>query len=73
MFYKFVFVIIGFLLMTIGFCYIIIYSNLLTFGYTLGEYFDYLIKRYECWYFVFGLLIEIIIVFRRENRNVKCL
>lgn len=59
---KIIFFIIGFCLMVIGFSYIIIYKNLLTFGYSLSEYFEFLTTRYECWYFIVGLLIEIIIV-----------
>lgn len=63
--------IIGFMLMVIGMSYIIVYSNLLTFGYTFKEYLEYLISRYECWYFIIGLLIIIVIIFRREKNSDK--
>ena len=67
---KIVFFIIGFCLMVIGLSYIIVYKNLLTFGYSLNEYFEFLVTRYECWYFVRGLLIEIIVVNRKGKK--KC-
>ena len=63
--------IIGFMLMVIGMSYIIVYSNLLTFGYTFKEYLEYLISRYECLYFIIGLLIIIVIIFRREKNSDK--
>lgn len=62
---RIIFFLIGFCLMVIGLSYIIVYKNLLTFGYTLSEYFEFLVTRYECWYFVIGLLIEIIVVNRK--------
>ena len=57
--------------MVIGMSYIIVYSNLLTFGYTFKEYLEYLISRYECLYFIIGLLIIIVIIFRREKNSDK--
>lgn len=62
---RIIFFLVGFCLMVIGFSYIVIYKNLLTFGYSLSEYFEFLVTRYECWYFVIGLLIEIIVVNRK--------
>lgn len=67
---RIIFFIIGFCLMVIGLSYMIVYKNLLTFGYSLSEYFEFLITRYECWYFVIGLLIEIIVVNRKGTS--KC-
>ena len=68
---KIFFLIIGFFLMVIGSCYILVYTNLLSFGYTIGEYFSYIATRYECLYFIIGLIIEIVVVFRKEKKNVK--
>ncbi len=62
---RIIFFLVGFCLMVIGLSYIVIYKNLLTFGYSLSEYFEFLVTRYECWYFVIGLLIEIIVVNRK--------
>lgn len=65
MLFRIIFFLVGFCLMVIGLSYIVIYKNLLTFGYSLSEYFEFLVTRYECWYFVIGLLIEIIVVNRK--------
>lgn len=59
--------------MVIGFSYIFIYSNLLSFGYSIKEYLEYLITRYECWYFVVGLIIIIVIIFGKGKNNGKCI
>ena len=68
---KIMFFIIGFSMMTIGMAYIIVYSNLLTFGYSIKEYLLYIITRYECWYFIIGLIIITILIFRKGNNSVK--
>lgn len=68
---KVFFFILGFLLMTYGFYYLIIYINLFSFGYTFDEYFSYLVTRYECWSLIIGIIIELIIVFRKEKKSVK--
>lgn len=68
---RVIFFLFGFFLMTIGLTYIIVYTNLLSFGYTLGEYFCYLVTRYECWYFVIGLLIDTFLIFKGEKKYVK--
>ncbi len=67
------FLILGFFLMIVGLAHIIVYTNLLTFGYTVKEYFSYLVTRYECWYFIVGFLIEAIVILRKEKKNVKCI
>lgn len=68
---KFIFFAIGFSLMIIGMSYIIVYSNLITFGYSIKEYLLYLLTRYECWYFIIGLIIIIILIFRKGKNSVK--
>jgi hypothetical protein len=62
---------LGFIFMTIGFFYIILYINLISFGYSLGEYFSYLVSRYECWNFIVGLLIIVITLWKEGNKNDK--
>ncbi len=53
--------------MTIGITYIIIYINLLTFGYTIKEYIIFLLKRYECYLLPIGLIIEIFCLKSRKG------
>lgn len=71
MFFRFLLGIFGFFLMVVGFCYLIIYINLFSFGYTFDEYFSYLVTRYECWLLIIGIIIEIIVIFRKGKNNVK--
>lgn len=59
--------------MVIGCTYCILYINLFSFGYTIGDYFSYIITRYECLIFLVGLLITTIALFKKERKNVKCI
>lgn len=54
------FFLIGFGLMVIGWTYIILYMNLMSIGYNFNEYVNFIIKRIECYYSIFGLLIIIV-------------
>ena len=57
MFIRILLIILSFFIMTIGLTYMIIYRNLFTFGYTLIDYFKFIITRYECWSFIIGFLM----------------
>lgn len=48
--------------MTIGITYIILYINLLTFGYTIKEYLEFLLTSPECYTLPLGILIELFII-----------
>ena len=64
------FFLLGFGLMIIGFTYIILYLNLLTIGYNFNQYVNFIIRRFECYYSIIGLLIIILTLFLKgENRN----
>ena len=58
---------VGYLLMVIGFIYIILYINLLSFGYSLGEYIGYVFTRFECLVLIIGFIF-IILAFRKEKK-----
>lgn len=62
---------LGFILMVLGFFYVIIYVNLISFGYNIKEYFSYLTTRYECWSLILGLLIILISLFRKGKKYDK--
>lgn len=64
---------IGFIFMVIGFSYLIVYINLLSFGYTISEYINYCITRYECWLLVIGFIITFIMLLGKGKRHDKCL
>lgn len=57
--------------MVIGLTYIIIYINLLTFGYTIKEYLLFLITRYECLLLPIGFLIAVFSLKRRRKESKK--
>ena len=51
------FFLLGFALMVIGTSYIILYLNLLTIGYNLSFYVNFITKRIECYYAIIGFII----------------
>jgi len=51
------FFLFGFGLMTLGFVYIILYLNLISTGYNILEYVNFIIRRIECYYVVIGFII----------------
>lgn len=59
---------LGFFLMIWGNFYIIIYINLFSFGYTIGEYLEYLFTSYECYYAVVGFILVIISIYKRREK-----
>ena len=59
---------LGFGLMTIGSTYIITYLNLFSFGYTLKEYFLFILKRYECFYVLIGLTLVTITIYTERRK-----
>lgn len=64
------FFLLGFGLMVVGFTYIILYLNLLTIGYNFNHYVNFIIRRFECYYSIIGLLIIILALFARgDNKN----
>ena len=56
-------------MMTIGITYIIMYINLFTFGYTIKEYVFYILKQPECYLFITGLIIQIIIIYTWKGKR----
>lgn len=54
---RFFFFLIGFGLTVIGSVYILVYLNLLTIGYNFLEYVNFIIRRFECLIFIFGVII----------------
>lgn len=67
------FFLFGFSLMIIGFMYIIIYINLLSFGYTVGEYLVYVVSHYECLLSLVGFIIVLFCLFRKGKKHDKCI
>ena len=50
----------GFILMVIGFFYLIIYTNLFTFGYSLKEYMYFMLSHIRNYALLVGLILVIV-------------
>lgn len=59
------FFLLGFGFMVIGFTYIITYLNLLSMGYSLLDYFKFIISRVECWFSIVGFLLVFLSIFTK--------
>ena len=59
------FFLLGFGFMVIGFTYIITYLNLLSMGYSLLDYFKFIINRVECWFSIVGFLLVFLTIFMK--------
>ena len=66
---RFFFFLVGFGLSLIGFMYIIIYLNLLTTGYNLSEYVNFIIRRIECWNSIIGIILIVITLIKPKGDN----
>ena len=60
MFYRVFFFLLGFGLMVLGFIFLIMYMNIMPFGYNFLDYVNFIIRRIECYYVVIGLIIIIL-------------
>ncbi len=60
---------IGFGLSIIGSFYIIIYLNLLTFGYNFFEYVKFIISRLECLNFFIGIIFMVVSIYFMGGKN----
>lgn len=70
---RILFFLIGFGLSIIGFVYTISYLNLLSLGYNFLDYVNFIIRRIECLYALFGLLIIFLSIFGGKNElHIRC-
>ena len=65
-------VLIGIFLASIGFMFVLLYTNLLTLGYNFWDFVQFISTRVECLLFVFGWIL-IFISIERRKRNVLLL
>lgn len=63
---RIIFFLVGFSLTVIGLVYIISYLNLLTIGYNFFKYVNYIFRRIECLYAIFGIIIMFITLIKRR-------
>ena len=57
MFYRVFFFLLGFGFMVLGFINIIMYTNLMTIGYSFLEYLKYISTRFECLLAIIGFIM----------------
>lgn len=60
---------IGFILTTLGFFYVIIYSNLFTFGYSLKEYLLFMATKLGLYSLILGLILIFVALKRKEQKK----
>ena len=62
---------IGFILTTFGFFYVIVYSNLITFGYSLKEYFLFMLTKLGLYSLILGLILIFIALIQLKRKEEK--
>lgn len=61
--------IVGFMLMTMGFFYVIAYINLFTFGYSLLEYSKFMLSHIQTYSLPIGMLLIAIALYKKGARR----
>lgn len=63
---------LGIIISSIGLMFIILYTNLLTIGYSFLNFVKFISTRFECWLLLIGMII-ILLSIERWIRNVLLL
>ena len=67
---RILFFLIGFALMVLGLSFTILYLNLLTIGYNLSFYANFISRRIECYYTIIGFIIIILtLTIKGDKKN----
>ena len=61
------FFLLGFGLMVIGCSFLILYLNFMTIGYNFNFYVNFIIRRFECYYSIIGLIVMLFTIFKKER------
>lgn len=70
---KIILILISIFMLSFSLFFLIIYLNLLTFGYSFFDYVHFISRRLECMMFFIGILILIYCFKRKENKNALLL
>ncbi len=57
--------------MVIGFSYIILYLNILTLGYNLNFYVNFITRRIECYYALIGFIIILLTLLIKGDKKYE--
>ena len=63
--YKFLLFLLGILFVSIGIFFLILYLNLFTLGYSFFGFVKFIIRRVECWFILFGVVLLYLSLGRR--------
>ena len=66
---KWILMLFGILLTSIGLSFILFYTNLMTMGYSFFEFVQFISKRVECLLFLIGWIL-IVVSIERSRKNV---
>ncbi len=67
MFKRIILYLISYFMMVFGLSFILIYLNLITFEYTIYDFFYFIITRVECLLFFIGLFLFIFLVNKKKE------
>lgn len=62
-------ILIAFFFMVTGLTYMIIYTNLFSFGYTIKEYIIFLLKQPELYLYLISFFIELLCIFTWKGKR----
>lgn len=62
----------GIFISSIGFMFILLYTNLLTMGYSFWNFVQFISKRFECLLFLIGIVL-LLLSLERSIKNVLLL
>ena len=65
------FFLVGFALMVLGFAFLILYLNLLTIGYNLEFYVNFITRIIECYYIVIGFIIILLTLLKKGDKKYE--
>ena len=60
---------LGILFTTIGMFYVICYTNLFTFGYSLKEYLIFMVTHYKNYSLLLGIILLSISIYRKDKKK----
>ena len=64
---KIVLFILGIFLISLSIFFIILYSNMIYMGYSFIEFLNFILTRFECFLFIFGIILLILSIGRRKK------
>lgn len=62
MLYKFILLLIGIFLCSYSIMFIIVYANIIYMDYTFVEYLLYLVKHFECYLWILGIILIMVVL-----------